>query len=89
MLPSLFKQTVCKIFAIAIQYFFVTSFAWVCNEAFNLYIEVANSIHADTQQQRPMLRYYVIGWCKSRDHITPTNRSTVSGYDFRSKVLLE
>ncbi|XP_041485778.1 adhesion G protein-coupled receptor L1-like [Lytechinus variegatus] len=56
------NATVCKIFAISIHFFFTTSFCWICNEAFNLYIEVANSIHADTQQQRPMLRYYVIGW---------------------------
>ncbi|XP_071498674.1 adhesion G protein-coupled receptor L2-like [Diadema antillarum] len=56
------NATVCKIFAIAIHFFFIASFSWICNEAFNLYIEVANSIHADTQQQRPMLRYYVIGW---------------------------
>ncbi|XP_030834978.1 adhesion G protein-coupled receptor L1 [Strongylocentrotus purpuratus] len=56
------NATVCKIFAISIHFFFTTSFCWICNEAFNLYIEVANSIHSDQQQQRPMLRYYVIGW---------------------------
>ncbi|XP_077862983.1 adhesion G protein-coupled receptor L2-like [Saccoglossus kowalevskii] len=53
---------VCKGFAILLHYFFTAEFCWLCNEAFNLYVEVANSIHVETQQQRPMLRYYIIGW---------------------------
>ncbi|XP_072038526.1 uncharacterized protein [Amphiura filiformis] len=56
------NEIVCKMFAILLHYLMISSFLWVCNEAFNLYTEVANSIHTDTQQQRPMLRYYVIGW---------------------------
>ncbi|XP_071808714.1 adhesion G protein-coupled receptor L2-like isoform X2 [Asterias amurensis] len=56
------NETVCKVFAISIHFFFLSTFAWICNEAFNLYMEVVNSIHADTQQQRPMLRYYIIGY---------------------------
>ncbi|XP_022079827.1 adhesion G protein-coupled receptor L3-like [Acanthaster planci] len=56
------NETVCKVFAIAIHFFFLSTFAWICNEAFNLYMEVVNTIHADTQQQRNMLRYYIIGY---------------------------
>ncbi|XP_077999242.1 adhesion G protein-coupled receptor L2-like [Glandiceps talaboti] len=55
-------EGVCKGCAIVLHYFFTSEFCWLCNEAFNLYVEVANSIHAETQQQRPMLRYYIIGW---------------------------
>ncbi|XP_070543943.1 adhesion G protein-coupled receptor L2-like isoform X1 [Ptychodera flava] len=55
-------EGLCKGFAIVLHYFFTSEFCWLCNEAFNLYVEVANSIHAETQQQRPMLRYYIIGW---------------------------
>ncbi|XP_033123100.1 adhesion G protein-coupled receptor L1-like [Anneissia japonica] len=55
-------EIVCQLLTIAIHYFFSATFCWICNEAFNLYVEVINSIHADTQQQRPMLRYYIIGW---------------------------
>ncbi|XP_038061867.1 adhesion G protein-coupled receptor L3-like isoform X2 [Patiria miniata] len=56
------NETVCKVFAIAIHFFVLSTFAWICNEAFNLYMEVVNSIHADTQPQGNMLRYYIIGY---------------------------
>ncbi|XP_071954422.1 adhesion G protein-coupled receptor L2-like [Antedon mediterranea] len=55
-------EIICQIVSVANHYFFIATFCWICNEAFNLYVEVINSIHADTQQQRPMLRYYIIGW---------------------------
>ncbi|XP_071829709.1 adhesion G protein-coupled receptor L2-like isoform X2 [Apostichopus japonicus] len=60
--PRIENALICKIITILIHFLFVTSFGWICNEAFNLYVEVANSIHSEHQQQRPMLRYYVIGW---------------------------
>ncbi|XP_078577692.1 adhesion G protein-coupled receptor L2-like isoform X1 [Branchiostoma floridae x Branchiostoma japonicum] len=56
------SMLVCRGFAVLIHYFFLTMFTWLMNEAFNLYVVVSNAMHETAVQQRPMARYYVMGW---------------------------
>ncbi|CAG5122306.1 unnamed protein product, partial [Candidula unifasciata] len=54
----------CHIFAIALHYFFLATYSWVMNEAFNLYIVITYSAHnpSDLNDSGSMIRYYVLGW---------------------------
>ncbi|KAL8609771.1 hypothetical protein ACOMHN_042810 [Nucella lapillus] len=55
---------VCQVFAVLFHYAFLTTYSWVMNEAFNLYIVVTYSAHSksDTTETGSMLRYYILGW---------------------------
>lgn len=57
-------QAICHIFAIALHYFFLATYSWVMNEAFNLYIVITYSTHnpSDLNDSGSMIRYYVLGW---------------------------
>ena len=54
----------CQAFTILLHYFFLSSYAWLMNEVFNLYIVITYSTHNanDVTEIGSMSRYYVIGW---------------------------
>ncbi|CAL1530171.1 unnamed protein product, partial [Lymnaea stagnalis] len=56
--------TICQVFAILLHYFFLATYSWVMNEAFNLYIVITYSAHnpSDLTDSGSMIRYYVLGW---------------------------
>ncbi|XP_070181949.1 cadherin EGF LAG seven-pass G-type receptor 1-like [Littorina saxatilis] len=55
---------VCHVFAILFHYTFMTTYSWMMNEAFNLYILITYSAHSnsDLTDTGSMLRYYILGW---------------------------
>ncbi|KAK7477812.1 hypothetical protein BaRGS_00030995 [Batillaria attramentaria] len=56
---------VCQVFAILFHYSFLTTYSWVMNEAFNLYILITYSAHSagsDLTDSGSMIRYYILGW---------------------------
>lgn len=57
-------KIVCQVFAILLHYFFLATYCWVMNEAFNLYIVITYSAHShrDTNESGSLMRYYIIGW---------------------------
>ncbi|CAH1794754.1 unnamed protein product [Owenia fusiformis] len=58
------NATVCHVFAIMFHYFFLSTFSWLMNEAFNLYIVITYAAHShgEHQQEGTQWRYYIIGW---------------------------
>ncbi|XP_025108331.1 adhesion G protein-coupled receptor L2-like [Pomacea canaliculata] len=58
------NQLVCQAFAVLLHYFFLSSYCWLMNEAFNLYIVITYSAHSNNNlaDTGSMLRYYVLGW---------------------------
>nr|KAG5692688.1 hypothetical protein BaRGS_028488 [Batillaria attramentaria] len=61
---------VCQVFAILFHYSFLTTYSWVMNEAFNLYILITYSAHSagsDLTDSGSMIRYYILGWGESID----------------------
>ncbi|XP_059158667.1 cadherin EGF LAG seven-pass G-type receptor 1-like [Physella acuta] len=56
--------SICQVFAILLHYFFLATYSWVMNEAFNLYIVITYSTHNPSEQTNSgsMIRYYVLGW---------------------------
>ncbi|XP_052265655.1 adhesion G protein-coupled receptor L2-like [Dreissena polymorpha] len=54
----------CQVFAVCLHYFFLAAFAWLMNEAFNLYIVITYSSHSHdgNSEAGSMLRYYILGW---------------------------
>ena len=61
-LPDL--QMLCHTCAIALHYFFLSTFLWLMNEAFNLYILITYAAHAHGEQAEggSDWRYYLLGW---------------------------
>ena len=59
-----FPQYICRAFAICLHYFFLSTFQWLLNEAFNLYIVITYAAHSHTEQTDggSLYRYYVLGW---------------------------
>ncbi|XP_076456593.1 cadherin EGF LAG seven-pass G-type receptor 1-like [Babylonia areolata] len=55
---------VCQVFAILFHYAFLTTYLWVMNEAFNMYIVITYSAisKSDLTDSGSIFRYYVIGW---------------------------
>ena len=55
-------QTACKSFAILFHYFFLSMYAWLMNEGFNVYISITYTAHnQSTQENSGHWRYYIIG----------------------------
>ena len=54
-----FSQTVCKVIAISIHYFFLTAFDWMLIEGVHLYLKV---IQVYGTENLNMMFYYVFGW---------------------------
>ena len=63
---SLFLQVMCHVFAIMFHYFFLATFSWLMNEAFNLYIVITYAAHAhgEHHESSSQWRYYILGWSK-------------------------
>ena len=64
---SLTFQLVCLVIATLQHFFTLSSFCWLMNEAFNLYILITYSTHSRTEhldEGGSMLKYYIIGWGK-------------------------
>ena len=58
-------KLVCHAFAIALHYFFLASFSWLMNEAFNLYIVITYAAHSHGESEsNSQWRYYILGWGK-------------------------
>ncbi|XP_014771943.1 cadherin EGF LAG seven-pass G-type receptor 1 isoform X1 [Octopus bimaculoides] len=57
-------KIVCQVFAILLHYFFLATYSWIMNEAFNLYIVITYSAHShrDSNESGSLMRYYIIGW---------------------------
>ncbi|XP_064617683.1 LOW QUALITY PROTEIN: adhesion G protein-coupled receptor L2-like [Liolophura sinensis] len=58
-------QIACQVFAVMIHYFVLASFAWIMNEAFNLYIMITYTAHSQgdhVPDSGSNLRYYILGW---------------------------
>lgn len=58
-------RAVCLGAALHTHYLFLSTFAWLMNEAFNLYTVVTYAAHAHGSEQTEggsLWRYYVIGW---------------------------
>ncbi|KAK3590964.1 hypothetical protein CHS0354_034536 [Potamilus streckersoni] len=55
---------VCHVFAVMLHYFFLTTFSWLMNEAFNLYTVITYSVHSHggLSESGSSLRYHIIGW---------------------------
>ncbi|KAK3761610.1 hypothetical protein RRG08_040305 [Elysia crispata] len=59
------SPTVCQVFAILLHYFFLATYSWLMNEAFNLYIVITYSAHNPsdiTDAAGSMIKYYILGW---------------------------
>ncbi|PAA88199.1 hypothetical protein BOX15_Mlig026270g1 [Macrostomum lignano] len=63
-IDKLKPDALCHSMAALIHYFFLASFSWLMNEAFNLYIVITYAAHAhqDGSEEGGMWRYYLIGW---------------------------
>ena len=47
------------------HYFFLATFSWLMNEAFNLYIVITYAAHSHGDQEGgSQWRYYILGWSK-------------------------
>ncbi|XP_050390445.2 cadherin EGF LAG seven-pass G-type receptor 1 [Patella vulgata] len=58
------QPAVCQVFAVLLHFFFLSNYAWLMNEAFNLYIVITYSAHnqTDLNDSGSMLRYHILGW---------------------------
>ncbi|XP_046574177.1 cadherin EGF LAG seven-pass G-type receptor 1-like [Haliotis rubra] len=58
------QPVVCQVFAILLHYFFLATYSWLMNEAFNLYIVITYSAHnqGELTDSGSLVRYYVLGW---------------------------
>ncbi|XP_023931599.1 adhesion G protein-coupled receptor L2 [Lingula anatina] len=58
------NKTVCHVFAVLFHYFFLTTFSWMMNEAFNLYIKITYAAHSHgpVSESGSIWRYYILGW---------------------------
>ena len=54
---------VCHGIAVVIHYFFLSTFLWLMNEAFNLYIVITYAAHShgEPTEGASTVRYYVLG----------------------------
>jgi hypothetical protein len=52
--------------AIAFHYFFLATFSWLMNEAFNLYIIITYAAHSHGEHTEggSQWRFYILGWGK-------------------------
>ena len=59
-----YDKNLCQIFALLNHYMMFVVFAWLMNEAFNLYITITYAAHQLTpiNDQGPQWRFYLIGW---------------------------
>lgn len=49
--------------AVLFHYFFLATFSWLMNEAFNLYIVITYAAHSHGDQEGgSQWRYYILGW---------------------------
>ncbi len=56
--------------AIMFHYFFLATFSWLMNEAFNLYIVITYAAHSHGDHEGgSQWRYYILGWSKYRSAI--------------------
>ncbi|KAJ8318311.1 hypothetical protein KUTeg_003402 [Tegillarca granosa] len=57
-------KIMCHCFAVLIHYSVLSTFCWLMNEAFNLYIVITYSAHShgELTDSGSLLRYYVLGW---------------------------
>ncbi|CAD5123647.1 DgyrCDS11973 [Dimorphilus gyrociliatus] len=58
-------DTICKASTVLLHYFFISSFAWLMNEAFNLYTVITYAAHSHSEssaESSSQWRYYILGW---------------------------
>ncbi|KAF6020995.1 GPR98 [Bugula neritina] len=56
-------SNICKASAILFHYFFLSVYAWLMNEGFNVYISITYTAHNQhTQDNSGHWRHYIIGW---------------------------
>lgn len=59
-----YERIVCQAFALLNHYMVFVVFAWLLNEAFNLYITITYAAHQSTPMNDTgsQLRFYLLGW---------------------------
>lgn len=59
-----YEKNLCQIFALLNHYMLFVVFAWLMNEAFNLYITITYAAHqiSPINDTGPQWRFYLIGW---------------------------
>ncbi|CAC5417390.1 unnamed protein product [Mytilus coruscus] len=57
-------KIVCQISSVLLHYFFLSTYSWLMNEAFNLYIVITYSAHShgELNESGGQVRYYFLGW---------------------------
>ncbi|KAI0236959.1 Adhesion G protein-coupled receptor B3 [Lamellibrachia satsuma] len=57
-------KLLCHAFAVCLHYFFLATFQWLLNAAFNLYIVITYAVHSHGEHTDggSQYRYYVLGW---------------------------
>ncbi|CAF0710943.1 unnamed protein product [Brachionus calyciflorus] len=61
---SIFDRRFCQALSLFNHYIFITVFAWLMNEAFNLYITITYAAHQSTplSESSSLWKFYLLGW---------------------------
>lgn len=71
-----YLQIVCQITSVLLHYFFLATYAWLMNEAFNLYIVITYSAHShgELNESGGQFRYYFLGWGRYKGYCHIINK---------------